>query len=135
MSARFRGPRIAYPLGGRPGEDLHFQYLGDVAGPMDQTLKLPAKAIDSYAVFPEQDGLIAPSPNHLRVSDMPNVLEKEPNDDFKTATAYEGEVPVAFNGIIAKTGDIDFFKFKAKKEGNWTYMSMPASFVRPSIRC
>ncbi|HWE04620.1 MAG TPA: pre-peptidase C-terminal domain-containing protein [Tepidisphaeraceae bacterium] len=108
-------PRVVYPLGGRPGEDLHFQYLGDAAGPISQTLKLPAKAVDSFDVFPEQDGLIAPSPNHLRVSDMPNVLEKEPNDDFNTATVYDGELPVAFNGIIQKEGDVDFFKFKAKR--------------------
>jgi hypothetical protein len=111
----FPRPRIVYPLGGRPGEDLHFQYIGDPAGPILQTLKLPDKAVDSLDVFPEQDGLIAPSPNHLRVSDMPNVLEQEPNDDIKTATAYDGELPVAFNGIIEKEGDVDFFKFKAKK--------------------
>ena len=33
-------PTILYPLGGKPGDDLHVQYLGDVAGPIardDQT--------------------------------------------------------------------------------------------------
>ena len=111
----FPRPSVAYPLGGRPGEELHVKYLGDVAGPIDATIKLPNKPVDSYDVFPEQDGLIAPSPNHLRVSDMPNVLEQEPNNSFSTATAFGGDLPVAFNGIIEKPGDIDYFRFKAKK--------------------
>ncbi|HET6246473.1 MAG TPA: pre-peptidase C-terminal domain-containing protein [Tepidisphaeraceae bacterium] len=108
-------PTICFPLGGKPGEELHVQFLGDVTGPFSQTIKLPDKATDSLDAFPEQEGQIAPSPNHLRVSDMPNVMEKEPNDDVASATAYDGELPVAFNGIIEKPGDVDFFKFKAKK--------------------
>ena len=64
---------------------------------------------------------------------MPNVLEKEPNDDIATATAYDGELPVAFNGIIEKEGDVDFFKFKAKKGKHWIFMSMPANFALPGF--
>ena len=111
----FPRPTIVYPLGGKPGEDLHVKFLGDVSGPIEQSIKLPEKADDHFDIFPEQEGLIAPSPNHLRVSDMPNVLEQEPNDDLKTATAYDGDLPVAFNGIIEKPADVDFFRFKAKK--------------------
>ena len=44
------------------------------------------------------------------------MLEVEPNNDVATATNYEGEFPVAFNGIINQPGDIDFFRFKAKKD-------------------
>ena len=29
---------------------------------------------------------------------------------------YDGELPVAFNGIISQPGDVDFFRFKAKKD-------------------
>jgi len=108
-------PTIVYPLGGRAGEDLQIKYIGDVAGPFAQTLKLPAQPVDSLDLFPVQDGLTAPSPNHLRVSNFPNVLEQEPNDTLKTATVYTGDLPVAFNGIIEHPGDIDFFRFKAKK--------------------
>lgn len=111
-------PTVIYPLGGRPGETLHVKYLGDVAGPIDATITLPNKAIDSYDVFPEQDGLVVPSPNHMRISDLPNVMESEPNDDFKTATNYDGPLPAAFNGVISKEGDVDFFRFKAKKGDN-----------------
>lgn len=111
----FPRPTVVYPLGGRPGEELHVKYLGDVAGPIDATIKLPATPVDSFDVLPEQDGLLAPSANHLRVIDLPNVMESEPNDDFKTATVYSGDLPVAFNGVIEHPGDVDFFRFKAKK--------------------
>jgi hypothetical protein len=111
----FPRPSVVYPLGGRPGEELRVKYLGDVAGPIDATIRLPNETVDSCDVFPDQNGLIAPSPNHMRISDMPNVMEQEPNNDFSTATAYAGDLPVAFNGIIDKAGDIDYFRFKAKK--------------------
>ena len=111
----FPRPRVAYPLGGRPGEELHVQYLGDVGGPIAGTIKLPNKIMESYDVLPEQDGVVAPSANHITISDLPNVLEKKPNGDVATATPYDGELPVAFNGIIEKANDIDFFRFKAKK--------------------
>ncbi|MDB5355250.1 MAG: peptidase [Phycisphaerales bacterium] len=111
----FPRPRIAYPLGGKAGEDLALQFIGDVAGPIAQTIKLPTESTASFELFPEQDGLIAPSPNRIAVSTFANVLEKEPNDDPKTATVAEGELPLALNGIIDHPGDIDFFRFKAKK--------------------
>ncbi len=111
----FPRPKIVYPLGGRPGEDLHIQYIGDVAGTIEETIKLPNQAMDSFELFPEQNGLIAPTPNRVRVSDMPNVLEKEPNNDLASATAYTGDLPVAFNGIVEKPGDVDYFRFKAKR--------------------
>src|SRR5207249_4161031 len=101
----FPRPLITYPLGGRPNEDLHIQYIGDAAGTFEATIKLPA-VTESFDIFPEQNGQVAPSPNHLRVSDMPNVLEKEPNHDQKSATTYNGELPVAMNGIIEKPGDV-----------------------------
>lgn len=111
----FPRPTILYPLGGRPGEELHVKFLGDVGGPLERTLKLPGEPNESLPIFPEQDGLIAPTPNHVRVSDMPNVLEQEPNDETSQATPYEGDLPVAFNGIIEKAGDVDFFRFKARR--------------------
>ena len=114
----FPRPTIAYPLGGRPGEDLHVRFIGDLGGTIEQTVKLPDRETASYDVFPDQNGQVPPSPNHLRVSNMPNVLEKEPNDDIKSATPYDGDLPVAFNGIIEKPGDVDYFRFKAKRGQN-----------------
>src|SRR5207249_7540670 len=91
------------------------QLLGDAAGPISQALRLPDEARSMYRTFAEQNGQISPSPNILRVSPFANLLESEPNNDAKTATAISAEFPIALNGIIGGKGDVDFFRFKAKK--------------------
>ena len=102
----FPRPRITYPLGGQTGQTVAIQYLGDAAGPFTQNIKLPDHPIDNFELFAEQDGRIAPSPNHFRVSDFPSVNEVEPNDTQKTATAYAGALPVAFNGAISRPSTV-----------------------------
>jgi hypothetical protein len=121
----FPRPRVVFPLGGQVGQTVAVEYIGDVGGPIKQTVKLPDHPVDSLELFCEQDGKRSPSPNHMRVSDFPSVNEIEPNDTPKTATEYKGELPVAFNGIISKAStqsaegekpqDSDYFKFGAKK--------------------
>ena len=107
-------PLVAYPAGGKAGEEVEVKLIGDVTGPIVQKIKLPALAgsLDYYTI---QNGQSSPSPNVIRVSNFGNILEAEPNNDVATATKTELEVPFAFNGIIEKDGDIDFFRFKAKK--------------------
>jgi hypothetical protein len=68
-------------------------------------------------VVAEDAGQIAPSPNPFRLFPHGNVLEVEPNDNRAEATS--AELPKAFNGIIQKEGDVDFFKFTAKKGETW----------------
>ena len=67
----------------------------------------------NYELVPEDKTGTAPSGIPFRLSDHGNVLEKEPNNSIKEATP--AELPLAFNGILEKPGDIDFFRFKAKK--------------------
>ncbi|HSH14601.1 MAG TPA: PPC domain-containing protein, partial [Verrucomicrobiae bacterium] len=62
-----------------------------------------------------EGGVTAPSWNPLRVSTFDNVLELEPNDAAAQATAASTNLPLAFNGIIEKPGDMDWFKFSARK--------------------
>jgi hypothetical protein len=111
----FPRPLAVYPVGGKVGEKMKVTFLGDAAGPFSQEIQLPEKANEHYALLPEQNGVPAPSPNTIRVSDFPNVLEVEPNNDWKTATPSNLPLPLAFNGVISEKGDIDFFKFYAKK--------------------
>ncbi|HXE53577.1 MAG TPA: hypothetical protein VN541_11200, partial [Tepidisphaeraceae bacterium] len=111
----FPRPTTVYPLGGKPGEELSLKFIGDVAGEFTQTIKLPSEPADEWEVFAEKDGLLPPSPNFLRISNLPNVLEQSPNQDPAHATAYTGELPVSLNGIISKPGEIDYFRFKAHK--------------------
>lgn len=110
----FPRPSVPYPLGGKPNETLEVKFLGDVAGAFPQSVALPAAPNDKWSVIPVQNGESAPSPCYLRVIDLPNVLEAEPNNQLAEATRSEA-APVAFNGIIQEAGDRDFFKFPATK--------------------
>ncbi len=111
----FPRPRAIYPAGGKAGDDVNVQFLGDVAGPISQSLRLPAEPNPKLGLFAEQNGQTSPSPCYFRVSTFGNQLETEPNNGVAIATAYAGELPVAFNGVIAADGDVDWFRFKAKK--------------------
>ena len=64
-------------------------------------------------LFAQDDQGIAPSPIRVRVNDLANVLEVEPNNTREQATACT--VPAALNGIIQQPGDVDHYKFAAKK--------------------
>jgi len=67
-----------------------------------------------FEVFCQDAGGISPSGLPFRLTDTAaNVIEVEPNDTPAQATA--GKLFCAFNGVIDKPGDIDHFKFAAKK--------------------
>ncbi|HZN35450.1 MAG TPA: PPC domain-containing protein, partial [Pirellulaceae bacterium] len=111
----FPRPTAAFPPGGRPGETLMVRWIGDAAGPFDQQITLPAaNAAGEAPIVPRDAKGEAPSPNVLRVIDLPGYIEAEPNDEAKAASS-SGAAPLALNGIIDKENDIDFFKFTAKK--------------------
>jgi hypothetical protein len=111
----FPRPMAVYPAGGKAGETLSVNFIGDPKGEFTQNFKLPETSDERFGVVAEQAGLLAPSQNWLRVSSFPNVMESEPNDDQQHATGTDLELPLALNGVISKPGDVDWFKFKAKK--------------------
>ncbi len=111
----FPRPTAVYPAGGKAGEELEVRFVGDAAGEFKQKVKLPSEPNEKFGVFCEQNGQIAPSPNWVRVSPFPNVLESEPNNKREQATSSYTDLPVAMNGILSKPGDEDWFKFAAKK--------------------
>jgi hypothetical protein len=111
----FARPVAVYPPGGPAGEQLKVKLIGDAAGPIEQTVKLPEKAQERFELYTQQDEP-TPEANYLRVSYFPNVLEVEPNNDIKTSTPTNLEPPFAANGIIQEKGDADCFKFTAKKD-------------------
>lgn len=110
------GPRplIAYPAGGKAGDEVEVKFLGDVRGDITQKIKLPSTPSPDFEYYVTQDAQSAPSPNKLRVVSFGNVLEVEPNNGATEVTNAMGELPLAFNGIIEKAADVDFFRFKAK---------------------
>ena len=109
----FPRPIAVYPAGGklrRPGRgpvprrsDRRHRQEGQTSQP----------ARHEFRLVPEDATGTAPSGIPFRLSDHGNVLEKEPNNSIKEATP--AELPLAFNGILQKPGDVDFFRFKAKK--------------------
>lgn len=110
----FARPTAVYPAGGPAGENLKVKLIGDASGVFEQTIKLPDKEDDKFALYTVQDQP-TPQPNIIRVSHLVNVLESEPNNDTQHATIVNQDLPVALNGIIDQKDDVDFFQFHAKK--------------------
>lgn len=109
----FPRPTAVYPAGGKTGEEVEVKFLGDPTGVLTQKFQLPAEIENNFGLLASDATGVAPSENPFRLFPHGNVLEVEPNDDFKTPTS--AELPLAFNGIIENEGDIDCFKFAAKK--------------------
>lgn len=112
----FPRPVAVVPSGGKLGEEVELRFLGDASGEIRQKVKLPAAMpkAGEFEVFCQDAGGISPSGLPFRLTaTAANVLEVEPNDAAAQATA--GTWPCAFNGVIGKPADIDFFKFAAKK--------------------
>jgi hypothetical protein len=111
----FPRPLIAFPAGGQAGKMLKVKFMGDPTGPIYKNIQLPEKADLTFGHRIEQNGLVSPSPNKIRVCDFPSIREVEPNNSFKQATVTELSLPLAFDGIIDHEKDADYFQFKAKK--------------------
>ena len=110
---RFPRPLAVLPAGGRPGETMKVTWLGDVAGDQPAQIVAPTEPQANSSIFFQDEQGIAPSPNVFRVNDLENVAEVEPNNNYKQATP--AKAPAAFNGVIGEPGDVDHFRFEAKK--------------------
>ncbi|MCA9116331.1 MAG: peptidase, partial [Planctomycetaceae bacterium] len=109
----FPRPMAVYPAGGKIGEQLEVNFIGDPAGDFRQTVQLPAERQENYGIFALTGTETAPSENAFRLFEHGNVLEVEPNNTIPEATP--AQLPNAFNGIISEPGDVDGFRFEAKK--------------------
>lgn len=111
----FPRPTAVLPAGGKLGEEIEVTFIGDPTGPIKQKIKLPATMPqEPFAAFCQDAGGISPSGIRFRLSEYGGVVEQEPNDHIAQATKAPA-IPGSFNGVIAKPGDVDFFKFTAKK--------------------
>jgi hypothetical protein len=112
----FPRPVAILPAGGPPGQPLTATCIDLLGNTWTETFDIPADARTKVAgVWSQQDSLVAPSPNMLRVNNLPNVLETEPNSDYNAIpTAHP--VPVAFNGVLETESDRDYWVFEAKKD-------------------
>jgi hypothetical protein len=115
----FPRPTAVVPAGGKPNEELEVTFLGDPAGPIKQKVKLPATADEHYRLHCLTPEGIHPAGFKFRVVDVPNTIESGANISVATATA--GPAPGAFNGVVSKSGEVDYFKFTAKKGATYDF--------------
>ncbi|MBN9522634.1 PPC domain-containing protein [bacterium] len=109
----FPRPTGVVPAGGKPGEEVELTFLGDPSGPIKQKVKLPAVADPNFRVHAQTPEGVHPSGLGFRLVDLPGVTESGANNTPTAATP--GTAPGAFHGVVAKAGEVDFFKFPAKK--------------------
>ncbi|WAC17909.1 PPC domain-containing protein [Luteolibacter sp. SL250] len=110
----FPRPTAVYPLGGKPGETLEFNFVGDPSGVIKKSVTLPANAVSPFPIFPEHDGLMSPSPHWITVSPLEHVAESGANQELKAAVAMP-PIPSAAHGVLSEPQKSDWFKFAAKK--------------------
>ncbi|MDA7629321.1 PPC domain-containing protein [Akkermansiaceae bacterium] len=110
----FPRPMSVFPPAGKPGEKIELTFTGDPTGPIKQAITLPASDFSAHAV----SGTSTPSALPIRVSPLVYLNEVEPNESSKAAFPKENlpAAPVAFHGILATEGDVDWFRFEGKKD-------------------
>jgi len=124
----FRRPRAAFPPGGQIGTSQKIRFIGDAQGDYEETVGWtsspsgdstdwevrPTQTTDAANTAPQSRTVLyygeAPSPLKLRVSSFPNLLEDTAADQTRVS-----EIPIALNGIIETTSDVDTFRFSATK--------------------
>ncbi len=132
----FSRPKGIYPAGGQVGTTIAARILGDPLGERAEQIPLP-KQPGEFLYFAGAPGERPPSPNTLRVSPYPNVLKADGDNPTEVPS-----LPAALNGIIAKTGETDTFRFSAKKGEAWQVRVFartlgspmdPKIWIRPAI--
>jgi hypothetical protein len=111
----FPRPTSVFPLGGKTNETVTFTFFSEATGEFSQKIKLPDAPDEKFGVFAELNGLTAPTPNWIRVSDFPNVLASADNRDREHATVTDLQPPLALNGIILQKNQESWFRFNAAK--------------------
>jgi hypothetical protein len=126
----FPRPTAVFPSGGKPGETIEFTFLGDPAGPVRQSITLPAESNPRFPVFPEHDGQRAPSPLWISVSPLESVRDGDTSHLLKSATALPAP-PCAAHGTIEAERPADWFRFSAKKGRNLVLRAIARSHGSP----
>ena len=116
---RFPTPHSAWPPGGRPGEAIEVEWLGDSAGPFRSKIVLPERADHAglVEVRPERDGVASPVAVPFRIAAVPATVETEPNDDPGKASRVSA--PAAVIGRMNAADDVDWIRVEAPKGSTW----------------
>ena len=109
----FPRPTVAYPAGMPSNQETSVQLLGDAMGASETQIQLDHRvgATIPFNVSRSDD---SPCYVRLRASEVPNLLEHEPNDDIASGTRSPDGTRIALNGVLSAPGDVDFFQFDAQ---------------------
>ena len=127
----FPRPLVVSPSGGEAGKPIEFTFLGDPKGKFTKIITLPTDGREFFAYHHEENGIRSPSPNKIRVSKFPSLKENEPNNSFSNATKTDLAIPLGFDGVIEEDGDIDCFRFQAKKGDRYYIKAHARSVASP----
>jgi len=120
----FPRPIAVVPAGQKPGELLtatlvHLTGNGNEMMTTQAQVQLPSEAVDNFPVVTKSDTGVSPSPNWIRVNELPVTVETEPNNELAKATPTTAISPDqpggAYCGIIESPGDIDCYVIDCKK--------------------
>lgn len=126
----FPRPMRITPSGGRPGETIEAEIV-DISGEVwKEKISLP-DTLGEFNYVAKRGGKSAPSGNLLRVVDLPNVVASEPDDDREKLPTIEG--PVAFNGVLEKPGDVDWFRIRGKKDQTFRFKVFARKVLRSPL--
>lgn len=111
----FPRPLAAIPGGGPAGKQTAFTLIGDPKGDFRVSASPGTTPESMGSVLPLSE-VASPTPVPVRVSNLNNILES----GSQAATAAEAvgtatPLPAAFNGILKKDKERDFYRFSAKK--------------------
>ncbi len=130
-AGQFSRPLVVFPAGGQAGVERAFTFLGDPKGDFLKRLTMPFSSRFPFAYHHKENGLVTPSPNLLRITPYPSIEEIEPNNLVKESTTTELSLPLAFDGVIEKEGDMDYFRFSAKKGDRFYIRAHARSIASP----
>lgn len=120
----FARPSFVFPLGGPIGEAIELSIEGDYAGAPTIPV-VPQAEWTQRGMFLNEQQTLSPTAVPFRAVPFGNVLEKEPNDtpelpSVSPESLQPAELPMAFNGLLERPGDMDCYAFRA--EGGKIYV-------------
>src|SRR4051812_12315087 len=122
--------RAAFPFAGRRGEMTEVQLRGyNLQGAEKMTLRLDQNARLGQQELRTTSSTGLSNPFQFIVSDIPEVIESEPNSSITHANTIT--LPTAINGHIQTARDYDAFKFHVEKDQRWIFEVAAQRFGSP----
>ncbi|HEY0456484.1 MAG TPA: PPC domain-containing protein, partial [Verrucomicrobiae bacterium] len=122
--------RYTLPLGAQRGTNTNLKMFGwNFGSESNRTIDFdPTKfASDLYRVTLHTPGIEGEV--QLPLGDAPETTEQEPNNS--PAEAHELHPPASITGLIDQPGDVDYFKFSARKGDKFVFRVHSAAFGFP----